>query len=1003
MAGPSVAALSQLPNLALEASLLSEEQEEERRHQQRLRNRALMDAHRATGERELERSRRELARMAFPRPQTRRSMFVGRRELRETPLRLQDLYLDGTSPPDTAALHKHHECSICQFVKSHPVSCTLRGHPRARDLLDLDTEEPGADEQLVADHGIYVAADGLSRQELLNIGMKKWRVLPTELRDLLGKWLPVPEYGDEQENDVPLSEPIAQGKRKEYASTRDPASLWRPLKAIFLDEVLRHEGMGDDLDTPRCVLCAVSLHTNDLTRQAFKCYDCGQYLQCGDCCLLHHQRTPLHVLQIRIHYCKCSKSDEVDNLEQLLRNGWYPATVTDPKTVATFRSLEAYWLYTVLGNMNMRDFVTAMERMTDATSGSRMTWLPDRYKQFQRMAWQWAFLKRVKRAGWGHDPAGVDKTKLGECTVICWAYLHDGHNLPENWHQELTAEHRFLYMLLVAVDTNFRLRNQMRANEINDPSLGPGWGCWVDPTAYKDHIKNYVYGNDWKVHLCERMKMLPQHMQLPLEDIELQCALPVWHTSSHNGDCKEVNSLSFKECVGKSDREGVEQTWAVLNPAAYATNDAGLGQQADTLEDRLDNHNYLKNVGQGDALWCKLVVAITERDKQIKVFEIVSATIEHDPNPYVLASKATCPSEAELWREEAALGAAGMAPLYGRSATAFLAAGIQIEDTQRRIVSELAGMVLVTVDRDSKIQEWHHTLLTKITRFRALQMVYMPGAMDAITTAEEERDSDGPPPKPEHIKLWMLSEMVADGLDNMLHSCIMGMLNMEARLRVAQCENSPVGLHSRLHAKRFLIDDRNANITGQVTSTKARVLIAQIGEWVDAQAKWYQQGRAALVALKGSAAYPYLRVLAPGDVTLDGDSGDMDAAAYKKLAMIGAERGACAPRNAPGTSKHVMSWIWTAPGAFDDEEEHLHDLIRVEWCRARAHKVRWSEEVMLLREEMRRVVWYLGWQTDWWRDRAEVRRGLTREVAAGVRAYALKQGDWHEWLGGFLH
>ncbi|KAJ7687062.1 hypothetical protein B0H14DRAFT_2654048 [Mycena olivaceomarginata] len=46
MAGPSVAASSRSLNLALEASLLSEEREEERRHQQRLRNQALMDAHR---------------------------------------------------------------------------------------------------------------------------------------------------------------------------------------------------------------------------------------------------------------------------------------------------------------------------------------------------------------------------------------------------------------------------------------------------------------------------------------------------------------------------------------------------------------------------------------------------------------------------------------------------------------------------------------------------------------------------------------------------------------------------------------------------------------------------------------------------------------------------------------------------------------------------------------------------------------------------------------------
>jgi hypothetical protein len=86
----------------------------------------------------------------------------------------------------------------------------------------------------------------------------------------------------------------------------------------------------------------------------------------------------LTIHQIRVRYCKCSKSDEADNLEQLLCNGWYPATVTGPKTVATFRSLEVYRLYAMLGNMNVRDFVTTMEQMTNVMSGSGMTWLPVR-------------------------------------------------------------------------------------------------------------------------------------------------------------------------------------------------------------------------------------------------------------------------------------------------------------------------------------------------------------------------------------------------------------------------------------------------------------------------------------------------------------------------------------------------------------------------------------------------------------------------------------------------
>jgi hypothetical protein len=51
-------------------------------------------------------------------------------------------------------------------------------------------------------------------------------------------------------------------------------------------------------------------------------------------------------------------------------------------------------------------------------------------------------------------------------------------------------------MLLLAVDANFRLKNRMRANEINDPSLGPGWGYWVEPGRYKRHLKKYVGEKD---------------------------------------------------------------------------------------------------------------------------------------------------------------------------------------------------------------------------------------------------------------------------------------------------------------------------------------------------------------------------------------------------------------------------------------------------------------------------------------------------------------------------
>jgi hypothetical protein len=54
-------------------------------------------------------------------------------------------------------------------------------------------------------------------------------------------------------------------------------------------------------------------------------------------------------------------------------------------------------------------------------------------------------------------------------------------------------------MLLLALDTNFCLKNRLRANEHQDPSLGPGLGCFVDPGPYKSHLRNYVAEKD--VHI----------------------------------------------------------------------------------------------------------------------------------------------------------------------------------------------------------------------------------------------------------------------------------------------------------------------------------------------------------------------------------------------------------------------------------------------------------------------------------------------------------------------
>ncbi|KAJ7721100.1 hypothetical protein B0H14DRAFT_2642530 [Mycena olivaceomarginata] len=592
---------------------------------------------------------------------------------------------------------------------------------------------------------------------------------------------------------------------------------------------------------------------------------------------------------------------------------------------------------------------------------------------------------------------------------------------------------RFLYMLILAVDANFRLKNRIRTNEIDDPSLGPGWGYWVELTKYKRHLKKYI--NEKEISTCIAFAALLQKDTRLTTGLRISgvggcvCARHEYMRPNGLGDLQKGESLGGRETTISYD---IACQWRLhvaecmpnlpqelclpldkIKVQYTSTSVARGGRTTRTVKMRIalasrfaggemNNHNHLKNVGQGDALRCRLLIAIAERNKQITAFQLVNSTVEKEvkiewrrliknwhADPYF---SEYCPTETqvrlEVRKDEDTLTAGGKAPLHGRSATAFLVAGIQIEDAQyviiiyirQRIIAELKGTVLVAVDHENRIQEWHHALLIKIGKFRSLQKIYMPGTVHVLDELEGKWDTEAPALAAEKVKLFMPNEMTLQSANDTLRGCVPGLVEMEAKLRVAQCNNSLSSRCARLHAKHHLIHFRNSNVMGQIQSTKARMLIDQVGEQVELYANCHRQGHKALEALKGSEAYPHLRPLRTDNVQLDGNAGESDAAARKKLAMISAGRGARAAQRT------------------GDVEATIH----VQWSRVLARKTRWCEEVMLLREEMRRVLRYLAWQAQWWWDQVDLRDDVMSELAAGLRGYALKQAAWHERLAEFF-
>lgn len=83
--------------------------------------------------------------------------------------------------------------------------------------------------------------------------------------------------------------------------------------------------------------------------------------------------------------------------------------------------------------------------------------------------------------------------------------------------------------------------------------------------------------------------------------------------------------------------------------------------------------------------------------------------------------------------------------------------------------------------------------------------------------------------------------------------------------------------------------------------------------------------------------------------------------------------------------------------------------LRVEWTKAKARAERWWEEVVLLNEEMRRVLQFCEWKQLWWHQQLgrRVLGDSDRPLMEGLHAYAAQQAglevqivsDWSEKWG----
>ncbi|KAF9021224.1 hypothetical protein BDZ89DRAFT_1138143 [Hymenopellis radicata] len=326
-----------------------------------------------------------------------------------------------------------------------------------------------------------------------------------------------------------------QAAKKPISSTRPPGKrramdIWKGLfggrnySQEFLYELLRTKGRGG-AERTKCNRCGKP------NTAIYRCKECSPTrLICKECCLVEHAQLPLHVVrqwdgkkfkkialrslglrvylghedgsrcimprieprpivvmhttglhEVSVRYCNCLEA--TPRRIQLLRFGWYPASVQLPATCATLQLLDLFHGLTLNGKLSAYNFYKTMIYLTDAL-GIKVP--KKRYQPFLRMIRQYRHLLMMMRGGKGVQKDGANHFKRGELTLQCPACPIPSVNLPPDWMDRVD---QFLYRKIVSVDACFRLTNLFRSNQSTDPSLHPGAGYMLEDTGeYGMHV-----------------------------------------------------------------------------------------------------------------------------------------------------------------------------------------------------------------------------------------------------------------------------------------------------------------------------------------------------------------------------------------------------------------------------------------------------------------------------------------------------------------------------------
>ncbi|KAF8236756.1 hypothetical protein L208DRAFT_1250942, partial [Tricholoma matsutake] len=521
---------------------------------------------------------------------------------------------------------------------------------------------------------------------------------------------------------------------------------------------------------------------------------------------------------------------------------------------------------------------------------------------------------------------------------------------------------------------------------------------------------SYDIACQWFVNLDKCMEdYWPEGLQVS-STVTLRPQIPKLYKPGHHKVGHKQYSFNYALGLGMTDGECPERIWASHNALGNATKTQGPGSQHDVLDDHFGHWNWMKYTGMGVTLMWKYKAGLHEC-KLVSEWEQMCK--EWDEDGYPKQSKSPyhtdgiCLSEAqvqkELAEEEGTRLEQGGIAIHSTSASAFLVMGLELEDNQY----------------EASLAEQQNILHTRLQYWEQLRSIYIPWLLQLqadLTAGSPQAIASNI--QPEDVELWLPSNLPPE---RQHATCVEGLLEMENKLRMAQCYDGLEGVQHLLHVKARMVHFKNKNVRGQRDGLCSRVVIDHVHACVRLFAEKYRATRVAKLALVGSGDWEaILQPLKDSDICAytdpswmkkgGGRQGTQEDEEMETVVVVDTEgqgEGSIdllpnVQRDGTGETRCTLSWIWTTmPVNLADGQND--DILRSEWAKSRARAAQATEEVILLREEMHHVLVFLPWKAGWWLQQAECRSVSDLSLLEGLQAYAMQQSYVQTLLATHFH